>query len=84
MAQLARGVGTSGAITATVDGLPFRLALPRLAGAMLARVDGRARLRDIHAALRERDARLDEQAFLSQFAQAFESLHALGKLMLRR
>jgi hypothetical protein len=84
MAQLARSVGTSGAISATVDGLPFRMKLPRLAGAMLARVDGRARLRDIHAALHAQDARLDEAAFLAQFAQAFESLHALGKLMLRR
>jgi len=84
MAQLARSVGTSGAISATVDGLPFRLKLPRLAGAILARVDGRARLREIHAALQARDARLDEATFLSQFAQAFESLHALGKLMLRR
>jgi len=31
LAQLAKSVGSSGAITATVDGLPFRMALPRLA-----------------------------------------------------
>jgi ubiquinone/menaquinone biosynthesis C-methylase UbiE len=84
MAQLAKSVGTSGTITATVDGLPFRLPLPRLAGAILQLVDGRRSLADILAMLQARDSRLDETAFRTQIAQIFSSLNALGKLMLRR
>jgi len=83
LAQLAKSVGSSGAITATVDGLPFRMALPRLAGAILQRIDGRRTIADIHALLRTQDPRLDAAAFRAQFAQLFTSLNALGKLMLR-
>lgn len=82
-AQLAKGLGGNDAITATVDGLPFRMPLPRLASAILARVDGARSLRAIHAQLAVQDSRLGEEAFLAQFAQLFASLNGLGKLMLR-
>ena len=82
-AQLAKGLGSSGAITATVDGLPFRLKLPRLASAILTRIDGRSSLRMIHGQLAAQDSRLDEAVFLAQFAEFFESLNGLGKIMLR-
>ena len=84
LAALAKSVGTSGSIAATVDGLTFRLKLPRRAGAMLARIDGRTSLRALHAALAAEDPRLDEASFMTQFAEMFASLNALGKLMLRR
>lgn len=84
LAQLAKSVGSSGTITATVDGLPFRLALPRLAGAILQRIDGERSLAEIHGALQAQDSRLSADAFLQQFQLLFASLHALGKLMLRR
>ncbi len=83
-AQLAKSVGTSGTITATVDGLPFRLPLPRLAGAILQEINGRRSFAAILARLQARDSRLDETAFRAQVAQLFASLNALGKLMLRR
>ncbi len=82
-AQLAKSMAASDAITATVDGLPFRLPLPRLAPAMLALIDGARDLRAIHAQLAARDPRLGEDAFLAQFGQLFASLNGLGKLMLR-
>jgi SAM-dependent methyltransferase len=83
-AALAKAAGTSGSISATVDGLPFRMRLPRRAGAMLARIDGRTSLRALHAALRAQDPQLDEAMFMAQFAELFAALHGLGKLMLRR
>jgi hypothetical protein len=58
--------------------------LPRRAGAMLARIDGRTSLRALHAALRAQDPQLDEAMFMAQFAELFAALHGLGKLMLRR
>jgi SAM-dependent methyltransferase len=84
VAQLGKTIGSSGAITATVDGLPFRMTLPRLAGAMLQRIDGARTLAEIHALLQAQDSRLTEDSFLQQFRLLFASLHALGKLMLRR
>ncbi|MBL8699352.1 MAG: class I SAM-dependent methyltransferase [Alphaproteobacteria bacterium] len=84
LAQLARSIGGNGVVTATVDGLPFRMPVPRLTGALLARIDGRRSLREIHADLAARDPKLTEAAFLQQFQQLFANLHALGKLMLRR
>jgi len=84
LAAIARAVSSSGSISATVDGLAFKLRLPRRAGAILARIDGATSLRALHAALAAQDPRLDEAGFMAQFAELFEALHGLGKLMLRR
>jgi hypothetical protein len=84
LAAMAKTIGTSGTISASIDGLTFRLGLPRRAGAMLARIDGRSSLRAIHAALAAQDPRLDAATFMTQFGELFAALHALGKLMLRR
>lgn len=83
LAQLAKNIGGSGVIAATVDGLPFRMPVPRLTAAILARIDARRSLREIHAQLAAQDPRLSETAFLQQFQLLFANLHALGKLMLR-
>jgi len=83
-AALARAIGTRGTLSATVDGLAYRVALPSRAGAILARIDGRAPLGAIHADLAARDPRLDAASFLAQFVALFEGLHGLGKLVLRR
>ncbi len=82
-AQLAEGLRGNDVLTATVDGLPFRMPLPRLAPAILRRVDGTRSLRAIHAQLVTQDQRLGEDAFLAQFAKLFASLNGLGKMMLR-
>jgi SAM-dependent methyltransferase len=81
--EMARRLQPGGVLTATVDGLPFRLPLPRLGPAILGAIDGRRSLRAIHAALAARDARLDEARFMAEFRALHDSLHALGKLMLR-
>ncbi len=83
-AALARTIGTRGTLSATVDGLAYRIALPARAGAILARIDGRAPLGAIHADLAARDPRLDAASFLAQFGALFEGLNGLGKLVLRR
>ena len=84
LAAIARAVGSSGSISATVDGLAFKLRLPRRAGAILSRIDGATSLRALHAALAMQDRRLDEASFMAEFAELFGALHGLGKLMLRR
>ena len=83
-AALAKSMQPGGILTATVDGLPFRLPIPRLGPAILAEIDGRRGLREIHAVLAARDAKLDEARFMAEFRMLFAALHALGKLMLRR
>lgn len=83
-AALAKGLKPGGVLTATVDGLPFRLPLPRLGPAILAEIDGRRSLAEIHRRLAARDPKLDEARFMAEFGALFDSLHALGKLMLRR
>jgi hypothetical protein len=82
-ASLAKAAPPGGTLSATVDGLPFRLPMPRLGPAILAAIDGRRSLRAIHALLAARDATLDEARFMAEFRALFASLHALGKLMLR-
>lgn len=74
---------SNGFIVASVDGLPFRMPLPRLSTAILSRLDGKRPLREIFTQLANEDPRLTEAAFLQQFQQLFAGLHALGKLMLR-
>jgi SAM-dependent methyltransferase len=46
---LARQVSAKGAVTVTADGVPFRLAIPREAAPLIARIDGRRTLGQIAA-----------------------------------
>jgi SAM-dependent methyltransferase len=71
-----------GAMTATLDGLQFRFPLPALTGAMLARMDGRRTLSDIHAELRETNPDLEWTAFAEQFDALYRAMNGLGKLFL--
>lgn len=80
---LARRFKPGGAFTADLDGIPWKVALPRLAGAMLTRIDGRRTLGDIHAELRTLDSGLDWAGFKRQFDQLYAVLHAANRLMLR-
>jgi len=83
-AALARGLKPGGVLTASVDGLPFRLPVPRLGPAILGAIDGRRTLGEVHALLAARDPGLDQKRFMAEFRALWDSLHALGKLMLRR
>lgn len=81
---LARGLKPGAALEAELGGVALRLPLPRLAGPMLARIDGRTSLGALHGALREVDSRLGWDAFMAQFGELYRALNGLGKLLLRK
>ena len=70
-------------LRAEVDGLQLACPLPRLAPAMLAQIDGRAYLAEIHRALQQRDPSLDWEAFKAQFDRLFEVIGGLNRLLIR-
>jgi SAM-dependent methyltransferase len=80
---MAEAVGQSLSLTVNLDGVKLRLALPRLAPAMLARIDGRASLGEIHRDLQALDSGLDWPAFRAQFDQLYRALNGLGRLLIR-
>jgi SAM-dependent methyltransferase len=81
--EMAEAIGRSLSLTANFDGVKLRLALPRLAPAMLARIDGRASLGEIHQGLQALDSGLDWPAFKAQFDQLYRVLNGLNRLLLR-
>ena len=80
---MAQAVGQSLTLTANFDGVTRRLALPRLAPAILARIDGRASLAEIHRELQALDSGLDWAAFQAQFDRLYRVLNGLGRLLIR-
>ncbi len=80
---LAKSMKPGAAMTATIDGHTFRFPMPRLAAAMVSRIDGRRSLREVFGELRELDGSLDEDGFGKQFAQLYAALNGMGRLFLR-
>ena len=70
------------ALTAKADGLTLRLPLPRLAAAILSRIDGRRTLGAIHAELRAADAGLDWPRFREQSDRLYAALNGINKLVI--
>jgi len=81
--EMAEAIGRSLSLTANFDGVKLRLALPRLAPAMLARIDGRASLGEIHQGLQALDSGLDWPTFKAQFDQLYRVLNGLNRLLIR-
>ena len=81
--ELARAIVKGPAIKAELDGLSLSFALPRLAVPILARIDGRASLGEIHAQLQALDSGLDWDAFKVQFDRLYAALNGLNHLLLR-
>jgi len=81
--ELARAILKGPRIKAELDGLSLSFALPRLAAPILARVDGRASLGEIHAELQALDSALDWDTFKTQFDQLYPVLNGLNHLLLR-
>ncbi len=79
---LAKSVAGDLVLKANFDGLALSFALPRLAPAILARVDGRASLGEIHAALRTADPQLDWERFKAQFDQLYAALNGVNRLLI--
>jgi SAM-dependent methyltransferase len=81
-ADLAKAVGRELLLKTSFDGLALRFALPRLAPAILARVDGAASLGEIHAGLKAMDSMLDWDRFKTQFDQLYAALNGINHLLL--
>jgi SAM-dependent methyltransferase len=74
---VARTVATGGKLDVTMDAYRFTLPLPRLAGAILQRVDGRRTLDQIAADIPVARARFD-----AEFAELWAALNPLNRLLL--
>lgn len=72
------------ALEAELLGSAVTVPLPRLAGAMLTRIDGRRTLGEIHREIAAVAGPLPWETFDSQFRQLFGALNGIGKLLLRR
>lgn len=81
-AALAAEMKPGGVLKATLDMHPFRFPLPKLAGAIAARIDGRRTIDDIDRDLAGVNERLDRETFGREFAALFRALNGLGKLFL--
>ncbi len=78
--ELARALARDGALTANFDGLRLRLPVPELAPAIVRRIDGRADLRSIHAAVQAEHPGLDWFAFQANFVSLAEILSGMNLL----
>jgi hypothetical protein len=82
-AAAARGMSPGAVLDADFPGLKLALALPRLAGPILARIDGRVSLEEIYAGVRELDRGLAPEVFEAQARALFLALNGIGKMYLR-
>ncbi len=80
---LAASLRKNPVLSVTFDGLPLRFNLPRLAAAIVERIDGKTTVSDIYASLAELDPRLERSAFDQQFTQTYEVLNGVNHLLLR-
>ena len=82
---MAKGMPPGGVLEAELAGTMVPLPLPRLAGPMLARIDGRTSLGDLHRTVAEATGgTLAWETFKTQFDQLFAALNGIGKMYLRR
>ena len=81
--KLAAGLQSGGMLKADLDGYEWRAALPRLAGPIVSRIDGKVSLGQIHAALQALDGGLSWENFLRQFEQLFAVMNAANVMLLR-
>jgi len=83
--ESAKSLKPGGALTARADGLEARFALPRLAGPILVRIDGRRTLADIHSDLAIAEGgRLEWPAFKEEFDRLYGVFNTVNKMFLSR
>ncbi len=83
--ESAKDLKPGGALTARAEGVEARFALPRRAGPILARIDGRRSLADIHADLAAGEgARFEWTAFKEEFDRLYGVFNAVNKMFLSR
>jgi SAM-dependent methyltransferase len=84
-AALAAGLKSSGDITVSIDGFRTALRVPRLARAILTRVDGRRTLGEIQRDLADSVGELrDWASFATDFQQVFRVFNGINSLFLSR
>ena len=76
-------VPTGGKITVAMEGHRLDMAVPALSRAIVALCDGKRDLAAIHAAIQEKRAELDYDAFQRQFDQLYGVLNAINRMVLR-
>ena len=82
-AESAKTLKPGGALTVRAEGLEARFALPRLAGPILARIDGGRTLADIHADLAASEGeRFTWPAFAEEFNRLYGVFNAVNKIFL--
>ncbi len=81
---MARGLTPGAMMDVDLAGITVSLPLPRLAGPLLARIDGRTDLATLHTQVQEVAGSVPWDTFKSQFDQLFKILNGIGKLYLRR
>ena len=82
---LAKAVGAQQQLRLTLDGFVYSVPLPRLAAAILARIDGNRPARAIHADLRAGPLPdLGEDEFGADYAALVERLAGFNRILLRR
>jgi SAM-dependent methyltransferase len=82
---LAKAAGAQLVLRLTLDGLVYSVPLPRLAPAILARIDGTRSGRAIHAELRAGPLpALTEEAFRADYAALVRRLVGFNRILLRR
>jgi hypothetical protein len=81
--RLAKTLGRDPVLNAQFDGVKLRLALPRLAAPLLARIDGTRNLGALHTELQARDSALDRATFETQFKHLYAVLNGLNHMLLR-
>ncbi len=81
---LADRIKPGAALIATLDGIKVRFAMPPLAQAMFARMDGSRTLGHIYEELAAINTDLDRDGFLQQYRVLYAALNGLGQLYLRQ
>ena len=82
--ELARALQQDFVIKATLGGFQIRRRLPRLAPAIVGRIDGRRSLAAIRRDLQEANPAVTEERFQQEFRETYAVLRGLNLLLLRR
>ena len=76
--DVAKDVKPGGVLVADMYGLPFKLAMPRLAPAILSRIDGQTSLAEIRD-----DLEAEPDGFARQFTQLYDAFNGVNRMLLR-
>ena len=79
--RLAASLAQAPRLTAVLGGVERRFVLPDGAAAMVALIDGRRSLRQIHGRLRAAGAKLNWTGFQKEFSALYDVLHPLNMLL---